>query len=145
MQNKKALDLIQVFKTWIRSGKGRPKGRTSLSDDCGYGKASRLLPVCTEFLLKSVGDCAPKAVKAEVLLADSDSDDPKDEDDDPNEDGDDPNVNLESDIDDPKGGRWRERERSSARICSSPESEAITLRLMLYPNKLPFPPRTYTI
>ena len=104
------------------------------------------LPVCTEFLLKSVGDCAPKAVKAEVLLADSDSDDPKDEDDDPNENGDDPNVDLESDIDDPKGGRWRERERSSARICSSPESEAITLRLMLYPDKLPFPPpKTYTI
>ena len=76
-----------------------------MSDDCGYGKASRLLPVCTEFLLKSVGDCAPKAVKAEVLLADSDSDDPKDEDDDPNENGDDPNVDLESDIDDPKGGR----------------------------------------
>ena len=78
----------------------------TLSDDfAAYGKASGLLPVCTEFLLKSVGDCAPKAVKAEVLLADSDSDDPKDEDDDPNEDGDDPNVDLESDIDDPKGGR----------------------------------------
>ena len=44
-------------------------------------------------------------MKAEVLLADSDSDDPKDEDDDPNENGDDPNVDLESDIDDPKGGR----------------------------------------
>ena len=77
-----------------------------MSDDCAaYDKAAGLLPVCTEFLLKSVGDCAPKAVKAEVLLADSDSDDPKDEDDDPNEDGDDPNVDLESDIDDPKGGR----------------------------------------
>ena len=44
-------------------------------------------------------------MKAEGLLADSDSDDPKDEDDDPNEDGDDPNVDLEFDIDDPKGGR----------------------------------------
>ena len=42
-------------------------------------------------------------MKAEVLLADSDSDDPKDED--PNEDGEDPNVDLESDIDEPKGGR----------------------------------------
>ena len=80
-------------------------------------------------------------MKAEGLLADSDSDDPKDEDDDPNEDGDEPNVDLESDIDNPKGGRWRERERSSARICSSPETEAITLRLMLYPNKLLFPPK----
>ena len=43
-------------------------------------------------------------MKAEGLLADSDSDDPKDEDD-PNEDGEDPNVDLEFDIDDPKGGR----------------------------------------
>ena len=44
-------------------------------------------------------------MKAEGLLADSDSDDPMDDDDDPNEDGDDPNVDLESDIDNPKGGR----------------------------------------
>ena len=84
-------------------------------------------------------------MKAEGLLADSDSDDPKDDDDDPNEDGEDPNVDLESDINDLKGGRWRERDRSSARICSSPETEAITLRLMLYSNKLLSPPKTYPI
>ena len=85
-------------------------------------------------------------MKAEGLLADSDSDDPKDDDDDPNEDGEDPNVDLESDINDLKGGRWRERDRSSARICSSPETEAITLRLMLYSNKLlsPQKPTQYT-